>query len=74
MQKPQNNAESKAKEKAQQLTQKYFDEPTEHMMWNQAVLCALIAVEEILNAHFLKRDSGYKTYWLNVKNELNKLL
>ncbi len=35
--------------------------------------CALICVDEILAAHFMKRDSGYKTFWLNVKAEIIKL-
>jgi hypothetical protein len=35
--------------------------------------CALIAVDEILSAHFMKKDSGYKTFWLNVQQEIQKL-
>ena len=35
--------------------------------------CALIAVEEILNAHAFKKASGHKTFWLNVRKEIEKL-
>lgn len=36
----------KAEEKAKELTQKYFDEVTDHMTWEQAQQCALICAEE----------------------------
>lgn len=33
------------KEQAKALTQKYFDEVTDHMTWEQAKECATIAVD-----------------------------
>lgn len=38
-----------------------------------AKMGALIAVSEILDAHFMKKDSGYKTYWLNVKKAIEAI-
>ena len=56
----------KAKEKAMEIAMK-FDK---YGQTDNAVKCALICVDEILNSHI---DSVYEAYYLEVKQEINKL-
>jgi len=64
----------KAKEKAEMLVWKYS---RALQIWDQenslkAIQCALIAVDEILNAiEYLDEDSEY--YWEEVKKQIEKL-
>ena len=72
-----------AREKARELMQR-FNEPTQQ--WDEvdgfiphkhnAKTCALIAVDEILNAiryTDAENDLGYVGFWNKVKNEIEKL-
>ena len=62
-----------AKEKALELLDKYSDksiECNEGTEWTYDKECALICVDEILNSHV---DSVYESYYLKVKQEINKL-
>jgi hypothetical protein len=62
------------KEKAKELVDKFFKD--ERLYWvlsyNQAKQCALIAVNEILNAVTTIADKKYD-YYLEVKEEIEKL-
>ena len=70
------------KEKAQELLEKFEDIKTLHfwaeyennniLLINQAKICALIAVDEILKTIGDKIFSEYE-YWQEVKQEINKL-
>ena len=61
----------KAKEKAKELVEKFTMDNTRQGERN-AIKCALIAVNEIEEAvKYLDYDS--EDYWLEVKNEINKL-
>jgi len=55
------------KEKAKELCNKFLKVG---MMIRGAKECALICVDEILNSHI---DSVYEAYYLEVKQEINKL-
>jgi hypothetical protein len=66
-----------AKEKAKELVDKMKlkkDVIDDNNYWSAnesgAKECALICVDEILNSHI---DSIYETYYLKVKEEINKL-
>jgi hypothetical protein len=57
------------KEKAAELVDKMY-----HYQWREkerAKQCALIAVDEILNAHLFDLDE--KQYWQQVKTEIENL-
>ena len=71
-----------AKEKADQLTQRfYFSLPNNgsqtginnvHSRWEEGKICALIAVDEIMNA--LEENGSWNyDYWNEVKQEIEKL-
>lgn len=72
-----------AKEKAKELINKFYQPITINLtevsrhssndIWEWGKQCALICVDEILNAHFMKRDSGHKTFWINVQSEIKNL-
>ena len=67
------------KEKAEQLINKFIDASIVEEEVNYyhpkpyslAIQCALIAVNEILNAHLFDLDE--KQYWQQVKTEIEKL-
>ena len=62
-----------AKEKAKELVDKYFN-LTDHMQFDEAKECALIAVDEILS--FIEDDRkvfSWKEYYQQVKQEIEKL-
>jgi len=70
------------KEKAKELFKKYYrdsDLLVEDLSYIQAKECALIAVEEIINANGLHpNDTDYdynkaEVYWKQVKTEIEKL-
>jgi hypothetical protein len=71
----------KPKEKAEELFKKYFrdsDLLVEDLTWIQAKECALIAVQEIINANPHSNPLNtdvYSTmsYWQEVKQEINNL-
>jgi hypothetical protein len=46
--------------------EKIFVDANADSWGKEAKQCAIKTVAEILSAHFMKRDSGYKTFWLNV--------
>ncbi len=56
----------KPEEKALDLYLKFFNELLDVVSSKQ---CALIAIEEMLNNTYM----GVRKYWLQVKEELNKL-
>ena len=57
------------KEKANELTCKYFNLIFLDLDYDQAQQCALIAVEEILKTNPYKA----RNYWQEVKQEIEKL-
>ena len=59
------------KEKAEQLVDKYDETLTYLESKANAKQCALIAVEEILNAHLFNEDE--KEYWQQVRTEIANL-
>lgn len=62
-----------AKEKAKELVDKFTMDNTRQGERN-AIKCALIAVDEILNANQIwYEDSIPYKYWNEVKNEINKI-
>ena len=65
------------KEKAKQLVDRFFDEALPDAVenhFNIGVLCALIAVDEILNNDGFTRFDQYLTeFWQEVKQEIEKL-
>ena len=58
-----------AKEKAKELIDRF--RIGDRNMKSKAKQCALICVDEILNSHI---DSVYEAYYLEVKQEINKLI
>ena len=50
------------------LSNNYDDKAIE---W-QSIRCALVVVDTILEANFIKKYVGYKVFWINVKQELTK--
>lgn len=58
------------KEKAEELVYKFMDT---HISWKQSKLCALIAVDEILNINSVDKDFSLSHYWLDVKDEIINL-
>jgi hypothetical protein len=61
------------KEKAEELFEKFNNPDTTHHPYvHNAQQCALIAVDEILNAVTAIADKRYD-YWKEVKQELEKL-
>ncbi len=71
-----------AKEKAKELVLKYekylFDKFTTDEDWVKCVECALIAVQEIINANphsnpFTTEVYSTMLFWQEVKNEINNL-
>ena len=70
--------EAKAKEKAVELVDKYYDSLPQWVNNNDAKQCALIAVQEILCANPHSNPLTTEVYstmlfWNNVKNEIEKL-
>lgn len=69
------------KEKATELSNKYFEQFLafgEYLSIEKANICALIAVDEILNAiywDYYEEDTPDKTlrFWEDVKQEIEKL-
>ena len=63
-----------AKEKALELVNNFYENGVQDeeysMEYADGKKCALICVNEILNSHM---DSVYETYYLKVKQEINKL-
>ena len=62
------------KEKAEQLFYYYYNELKEHKdiyYIKTSKQCALIAVDEILNAHLFDLDE--KQYWQQVRTEIENL-
>lgn len=60
-----------AKDKAKALVQKYFDEISDFMTWEQAKQCALIACAEV-------KENGFNpqlpyNFWEDVEKEINQL-
>ena len=47
------------------------------IVWHNAILCALIAVDEMINNYVyfssLKDSSKYTSYWYEVQEEIKKL-
>ena len=61
-----------AKEKAKELVEKYLAIQFGDFPTTEAKQCALIAVDEVLNAiEYLDYDSTY--FWQQVKTEIGKL-
>ena len=58
------------KEKAEELVYKFMDT---RIPWKQSKLCALIAVDEILNINSVDKDFSLSHYWLDVKQEIENL-
>lgn len=58
------------KEKAEELVYKFMDT---RIPWKQSKLCALIAVDEILNINSVDKDFSLSHYWLDVKEEIINL-
>ena len=65
-----------AKEKAKELVYKYFN-LTDHMQFDEAKECALIAINEIQNLPNMNysnnKDLSQYDYWQKVKKEIEKL-
>lgn len=61
-------------EKAKELVYKYFN-LTDHMQFEEAKQCALIAVDEILNAGamYFEDATVFLNYYEEVKQEIEKL-
>jgi uncharacterized protein YxeA len=64
-----------AKEKAEELVNKYDETLTYLELKQKAKQCALIAVEEVLNSTYtlVKRNDLFVEYWQEVKQEVEKL-
>jgi hypothetical protein len=70
-----------AKEKAENLVNQFYSKNDKEGLlvnkyWSNAKFCALIAVDEIIQAiRFTdaKSDLGYVGYWQEVKQEIEKL-
>tara|TARA_R110000868_G_scaffold37623_1_gene132880 strand:+ start:246 stop:431 length:186 start_codon:yes stop_codon:yes gene_type:complete len=58
------------KEKAEELVYKFMDT---RISWKQSKLCALVAVDEILNINSVDKDFSLSHYWLDVKDEILNL-
>lgn len=58
------------KKKAEELVYKFMDT---RIPWKQSKLCALIAVDEILNINSVDKDFSLSHYWLDVKDEIINL-
>jgi len=67
-----------AQEKANELVNKFlqYTPADKDVEYEYAIKCALIAVDEILDAidwHELESPNNEITFWEEVKNEINKL-
>ena len=63
-------------EKAKELVDKFYFDLPQWVNTEDAKTCALIAVDEILNAiryTDAENDLGYVGFWNKVKNEIEKL-
>lgn len=61
--------------KATELTQKYFDEVTDHMTWEQAEQCSIILCDAKLDIsdiefHTQRSCNEYLAFWQSVKKVL----
>ena len=67
------------KEKAKELVEKMFnvdlgcENEAMCMLYPHAVRCALIAVDEIVLSHTYGLSIELKSYWEEVKQEINKI-
>ena len=65
------------KEKAKELIDKMYGDEVDYMTEEQAKQCALIAVDEIIEANPIAFDEEdnciAKQWWQEVKNEIEKL-
>lgn len=74
-------------EKAKEITNKYKSIRLDILTTMDSVPCVVsdyptiltakilagYEVRAIIDAHFMKRDSGYKTFWLQVLEEINNI-
>ena len=65
------------KEKAQELVDRMYGDESDYMTDYQAKQCALIAVDEIIEANPIKFDENDNCiasyWWIEVKQEIEKL-
>jgi hypothetical protein len=61
------------KEKAKELVNKMYGDELDYMTEGQAKQCALIAVDEILTVSKFFKLIAETEYWLEVKQEIEKL-
>jgi len=59
------------KDKAKELVDKF--DGVGLQMRNEAIACALICVDEILNINSVDKDIELSDYWNEVKEEIKKL-
>jgi hypothetical protein len=59
------------KEKAKELVDKF--DGVGLQMRNEAIACALICVDEILNINSVDKDFELSDYWIEVKEEIERL-
>jgi predicted nucleic acid-binding protein len=65
-----------AKEKAHQIYDNMYNVESDNihnMKKEDAIQCALIAVDEILNINSVDKDFSLSHYWLDVKDEILNL-
>jgi len=65
-----------AKEKAHQIYDNMYNveyDNIHNMKKEDAIQCALIAVDEILNINSVDKDFSLSHYWLDVKDEILNL-
>lgn len=76
-----------AVEKAKEITNKYKGIRLDILTTMDSIPCIIsdyptiltakilagYEVRAIIDAHFMKKDSGHKTFWLNVLEEINNL-
>lgn len=66
------------KEKADELVLKYYtfglNNPAQSFSWYECKQCALIAVDEILSINSVDKDFSLSHYWVDVKDEIIKLV
>jgi len=61
------------REKAEELVSEMYSAMEEYALDFMAEKCALIAVDEIIEATIEAYDDYYVQYWQEVKNEIEKL-
>ena len=66
-------------EKAVELFKKFYGKPNnsknriKNIEFDTAKQCALIVVDEILNINSVDKDEDLSNYWIEVKEEIEKL-